>query len=842
MERNTSKTNILNLTPLAAALLISPPLFSSKVHAEESVNNDVERIMVTGTRRNDRTVSESTVPVDILDQETITATGQLEVSQILSSLLPSFNYPQATINDGTDHSRPAVLRGLSPDHTLVLINGKRRHSSALLNLGGSVGRGSSAVDLNMIPASAIKSIQVLRDGAAAQYGSDAIAGVINIILKDGSEGGNLTVNYGQYETKMAGVADLKSVSVTDDGNLGFVTGSDRQRSDGQSTTITGDVGFEIGDQGFLHLALEVKNKDATNRSGFDKREQFARINGELDPRELTFNRYNHKFGKPEIDATTFIYNFGMPINSEMELYSFGSYGVREGLSAGFYRRAKDGRNVPEVYSEGFLPHISSDVKDLGFNIGVKGETSDWNWDISLTHGKSDFGFGVENSINTSIGVNSPIEFDNGSVIYEQTLFNADVQRYVDIGLSSEASLAFGAEYRTENYQIKSGEEASYITKLDGQGNPIAAGGAQVLSGFSPSSEVDKGRHNYAVYAELDADLTESLNAVFAARVEKYSDFGNTFDSKLAMRWELSDNLSFRGAVSTGFRAPSLAQVNYTSVATVFEDGIPNEVGLYPSTDKAAQALGAKALEAENSVNATIGAVFQLDSFNLTLDAYNIKIDDRIVLSENLSGTEVQNILATAGINDVQRVRYFTNAIDTETKGIDIVATYDFSLAQYGELSLSAAANFNETEVTGVKDNPAELVALGDSYQFFAQREITRFEQGTPKNKYNLAAKWSWDDLIVNLRTTRFGEVTDASSNPDNHEVLPAIWITDIDVNYSLTENLRLTLGSNNLFDQYPLDTVSNVGESTFNQIFAYSGFSSAGIDGRFVYGKISYSF
>ena len=831
----------LSLSPIAAALLVTAPVSVNAI-AEETAANDVERIVVTGTRRNDRTVAESTVPIDVLDADTITATGQLEVSQILSTLLPSFNYPQATIADGTDHSRPAVLRGLSPDHTLVLINGKRRHSSALLNLNGTVGRGSTAVDLNMIPASSIKAIQVLRDGAAAQYGSDAIAGVINIILKDGSEGGNITASYGQYNTQMAGVADLEGVSVDNNGDLAFETGGDRSRSDGKSTTIMGDVGFQIGEDGFLHLAMEWTDKDATNRAGFDPREQYARIDGELDPRELTFDRYNHKFGKPEVESRTFTYNFGKSLTEETEIYSFGSYGMRDGLSAGFYRRAQDGRNVQAIYEDGFLPHISSEIKDLSLNLGVKGETNDWTWDLSLTHGKNDFSFGVENSLNTSLGADSPTSFDNGSLIYDQTLVNADVQRYVDIGLANEASLAFGVEYRRENYQIKSGEESSYITRLDAQGNPVASGGAQVLAGFSPQSATNESRHNYAAYAELDADITESLNAVVAVRAEDYSDFGSTFDWKIGAHWGLHENFSLRGALSTGFRAPSLAQVNYTSVATVFVDGIPNEVGLYPESHQAAQALGAEPLEAENSVNATLGFVFNKDNFNLSVDAYQIKIDDRIVLSENLRGDAVETILAGVGINDVTRVRYFTNAIDTETKGVDIVATYDLELGDFGDLSLSAAANFNETEVTGLKDNPAELVELGSDYQFFAQREITRFEEGTPKSKYNLSASWSWDDLKVNLRTTRFGEVIDASSNPENHEVLPAIWITDLDVSYAFTDNLSFTLGANNLFDQYPLDTVSNVGESTFNQIFPYSGFSSAGIDGRFVYGKLSYNF
>ena len=342
--------------------------------------------------------------------------------------------------------------------------------------------------------------------------------------------------------------------------------------------------------------------------------------------------------------------------------------------------------------------------------------------------------------------------------------------------------------------------------------------------------------------ELDTDFTEAFNVSYAGRFEDYSDFGTSFNSKLAARYAVSDKLAFRGAISTGFRAPSLAQTSYKSIATVFTDGVPNEVGIFPVSEAAAKALGAEPLTAEESVNATVGFVYKLDNFNFTVDAYKITIDDRIVLSENISGDAVTDILVSAGELNTQKARYFTNAIDTTTKGIDIVATYDVDLENYGELALSAAINFNDTEVTRLKANPAELSSLGDEYQVFSDREITRFEVGTPKNKYNLAAIWTNDDMLLTLRTTRYGEVIDASSNPTNHEVLAAKWITDIDFSYQLTSELKAAMGANNLFDQYPQDTVSNVGASNFNQIFPYSGFSSYGTDGRFVYARMTYSF
>ncbi|MCG7533114.1 TonB-dependent receptor [Psychrobium sp. MM17-31] len=853
--KRTSKTAIASHVSalfsrkiLPLSILAASGAFASTtaIAADKEAKKDIEHILVTGSRRNDRTVSESSVPVDIINIEDMVTTGQLEVSQVLTTLIPSFNYPNPSIADGTDHSRPAVLRGLAPDHTLVLINGKRRHSSALLNLNGTVGRGSTAVDLNTIPTSAIKSIEVLRDGAAAQYGSDAIAGVINIILKD-ETGGSISATYGEYNTTMAGVPQLESVSVGADGNLAFETGGDRTRTDGGITTIAGDWGTEIGEAGFFNVAFESRQRDPSIRSGFDPREQYARIddgseNGALDPRELSFDRYNHKWGKAKVEDLSLFFNMGYNLSETTEIYAFGSFSEREGLSAGFYRRAKDSRNVLDIYPNGFLPHISSDVTDTAFNVGIKGETNDWNWDLSANIGKNDFGFGVENSLNTSLGKDSPTEFDNGNLVYEQIVTNASANTMQDWGLENEVFVALGFEYRQENYQIKPGEEASYVTKLDGEGDPIAAGGAQVLPGFSPSSAVDDSRHNYAVYVELDTDVNDRFNIAYAGRFEDYSDFGSTFTNKLAGRFSVNDELSFRGAISTGFRAPSLAQTSYKSIATVFVDGVPNEVGLFPVDEPAAVALGAKQLEAEESVNSTFGFVYEYDDFNLTVDAYHITIDDRIVLSENLSGDAVVDILKSAGELNTTRARYFTNAIDTTTKGLDIVATYDMDMDDYGSLRLSAALNFNDTEVTGIKDNPSELSALGDSYQVFSDREITRFELGTPKNKYNLAAMWTYEDLKVNLRATRYGEVVDASSNPDNHEVLAPKWITDIDASYQITESINLAIGVNNLFDQYPQDTVSNVGYSTFNQVFPYSGFSAYGADGRFVYARATYKF
>ncbi|WP_338366146.1 TonB-dependent receptor [uncultured Pseudoalteromonas sp.] len=838
----------LSAKRVALSLAVTSALgasYSPAIAAEQDTQaqESIEVISVTGTRRSLRSIAESTVPVDIITSGDMKSTGQLEISQILANQVPSFNYPSATMGDGTDHAKPAVLRGLAPDHTLVLINGKRRHAGALLNLAGVVGRGSTAVDLNMIPTSAIKRVEVLRDGAAAQYGSDAIAGVINIVLKDASEGGSVSVTYGEYDTQMAGAPQLESTYADADGNLAFNTGADREVNDGATRTISANAGFELLDNGFVNISIEQRDNDSTQRSGFDPREQYDRLeDGSLDPREFTIDRYNHRFGKAELEDYALFYNMGYDFDNGYNLYSFGSYSKREGNSGGFYRRAKDSRNILEVYPDGFLPQIETDVQDYSFALGLQGETGQWTWDVSTNYGRNDFGFGVVNSINTSLGADSPTEFDNGALVYDQFLVNATANTTLDFGLPDDVFFTVGAEYRHESYKIEQGEEASYITALDSDGNPIAAGGAQVLAGFGPESVTDESRHNVALYVEFDTYLTEDWNLVLAGRYEDYTDFGDTFTSKLASRYSINENLSLRGAISTGFRAPSLAQSSYRQISTVLENNQPFEVGLFPTDSAAAQALGAEQLDAEESVNVTAGFMYTQGSFSLTVDAYRIDIDDRIVLSENLEGDAVVEILQNAGELNTESVRYFTNAIDSRTQGVDIVATYNLDLSDFGDLRLNVAANFNDTEVTHVDDNPSELNSLGDDYVVFARREVGRFEEGTPDSKWNLSAVWNFNEWQTTLRATRYGEVADISTTADRDEYIDPKWITDLEVAYRPDEYWKFAVGANNLFDQYPQATVDNIGYSNFGQIFPYTPYAPYGLDGRFLYGNITYSF
>lgn len=853
MKKHTQPS--FRLKKLACIVACSPMLFTaSHLQAQSqdvSADQAVENISVIGSRRVGRTVNDSPVPIDIIDAEAISATGLTETNMILNTLLPSFNFPQPSITDGTDHVRPAQLRGLAPDHTLVLVNGKRRHTSALLNLNGSSGRGSSAVDLNAIPANAIKRIEVLRDGAAAQYGSDAIAGVINIVLKDASEGGQASVTYGANVTTMKGVPQLEGTTIGPDGNLVFSEGGERALTDGQTLTLRGNMGFEWGDDGFINVSAEIRDRGVSNRADYDQRENYSRLSdGSLDPRELTVNRYNHIFGNGAVEDYALFINSGKELRDDLEFYAFGATSQRDSKGSGFYRRALDARNVTAIYPDGFLPTINTDIRDLSAVIGLKGQTDTWMYDVSLNHGSNKLEYGVIDTLNASLGPTSPTEFDAGALTYSQSLINIDASRLVSVDwLYSDMNLALGAEFRNESYDIRAGELGSYQQGSfgprglpTGPNGPFGAAGSQVFPGFTPASSGSNSRSNFGIYLDLEADVTENWNVSVAARLEEYSDFGNTFNWKMSHRVELTDAFALRASASTGFRAPSLQQQFFTSVATVFVDGEPTETGTFSPSSNVALALGSPGLDAEDSTNLSAGFTYSPSAdFNLSVDFYQIKIDDRIVLSNNLSGAQIESLLASTGAT---RARFFLNAINSTTQGVDIVGSYTLRTNEWGSVLFNAGVNINDNEVTDVLAPPPVLQGAGfDQNNLFSGVELRRFEVGSPSDKVNLSATWNYDAASVTLRTTRYGETQDVSSIPAQNEVLDAKWLTDIDASFNLTDNFTFTLGANNMFDVYPDPTRDNVEQVTaFSRLFSYSGFSPFGFTGRFVYGRISYSF
>ncbi len=862
----------LAVTVSSTALFIAAasPAFAQQDSApqdsavEEATGADA--IIVTGTRRTDRTVADSTVPVDVISGDALLNSGQTETNKLLNQLVPSFNFPQPSLTDGTDSLRPATLRGLAPDQVLVLINGKRRHQSALVNLNGSVGRGSTAVDLNTIPPLAIERIEVLRDGAASQYGSDAIAGVINVQLKKGM-GGRAQATFGKYITEMEDVGQVDTVSLTtglSDNPTVTYTGNDRKRNDGDTYTFASNFGLPLGESGYLNLTAEYKDRSPTNRSGPDIRRNYFAAG---DPREATFNRYAHRYGDGVSKDLNFFVNAGYEFSDTAEFYTFGSYGVRDGNGAGFYRRSSDVRNrdwaastttfVP-IYADGFLPLIASTIVDISAAAGLRGATSGWDYDLSVVYGSNRLDYTIENTVNTSLGgAASARRFDSGGLRSGQTSVNLDLRRDLDIGIGQSVSLAFGGEYRNENYKIVAGELQSYVNGPFSAAPFNAAGGAQVFPGFRPANATDVSRDSFAGYVELDADLSDRLTLQLAGRYEHFSDFGDTVNGKAAARFEVIDGVALRGSVSTGFRAPSLAQQSFATTSTNNVGGVLIEIGTFPVTSPVAIALGAQPLEPEKSVNLGAGVTFTpVSGLSITADYYNIQINDRITLTENLQGADVLALLTSAGVSGVSSARFFINGIDTKTTGLDIVASYRVPEFGFGQFRLSVGYNLNNTKITDRR-----VFSGFTAQRLFARQESFRLTDGQPKNKLNIGLDWDYDNFGLTLRTNRYGEVFlpsgfSTAANNNNIALAPGDvpgdiflspkWVTDLEFRFKPVESVSIAFGANNLLDVYPdrlpFGTVDGVNYGFNNSFLPYSSQSPFGFSGRFVYGRVSIDF
>jgi iron complex outermembrane receptor protein len=814
-------------------------------------------IVVTGTRRTDRTVADSTVPIDVISADALQNSGTTETNRLLNNLVPSFNFPQPSLTDGTDSLRPATLRGLAPDQVLVLVNGKRRHISSLLNLNGSVGRGSAGVDLNTIPPIAIERIEVLRDGASSQYGSDAIAGVINVQLKK-SVGGRAQISYGKYITTMEDVKNVANVAPTLTGSASenpviTLSDQDRKRRDGDTYTMATNIGLPVGDSGYLNFTAEYKDRAPTNRAGPDLRRNYGALG---DPRETSIDRYWHRFGDGESKDLNFFYNAGMDVGADWELYSFGSYGVRDGNGAGFYRRALDARNADwdnggaPLYVDGYLPYITSEIRDIAATAGLRGAAAGWNLDLSVGYGSNRLDYGVENSVNVSLGGDhSPRKFNAGGMRYGQTAVNFDAQRDLDLGIGS-TSLALGAEWRNENYKIVAGEPASYAVGPYFYTNGAGIG-SQVFGGFMPSSAVDKSRDSFAGYVEVDTDISDMFNVQAAGRYEHFSDFGDTVNGKIAARFEPVDGLALRGSVSTGFRAPGMAQQYFSTTSTVNLTGVGLvEVGTFPVASAIARALGSEPLKPEKSLNFGGGLVFNMvPGLNVTVDYYRIKIKDRITLTENLQGADVAAILQAANIPG-SSARFFINGIDTRTQGLDVVASYRLPDMGIGKLTLTAGYNLNETKITDRR-----VFSGFTAGRLFARAESLRLTDGQPSNKLNVGLDWESGPAGLTLRGNRYGSVFIPGPSGDitipkgaapGDLTLSPKWVVDLEARFRPVPAVQLAVGANNLLDEYPdrlpYGVVGGYDYGLNNSYLPYSSFSPFGFSGRFVYGRVSVDF
>ena len=824
----------------------------------------IESVVVVGTRSIGRRALQAPVPIEVVNREQLSLTGQSETGRVLQMLVPSFNFSSSTISDGTDALRPATLRGLGPDQTLVLVNGKRRHKSALLHVNTSVGRGTAGTDFNAIPAAAIERIEVLRDGAAAQYGSDAIAGVINIVLKDDVDTGDADIYWGQtYE----GGGD------TWNGNANY--------------------GMKVGESGFLNLTAEWRERARTNRAGLTGERQYNWIDVDpgrpadkvleienddgtvtekpvwFDSREYTFERQNFRIGDSDSSQKVGFYNFGLPLAEGLEVYSFGGHSSRQNNSAGFYRRANQAsRTVTEIHPDGFLPEINTDIGDTSLALGLAWthETTDLNVDVSVNHGLNTFDFFISNSLNASYGASSPTSADAGGFELSQTAFNLDVTYPFDYQ-SSLVNLAGGIEFRRQGYGIHAGEPLSWINA--GLGVPGASGGIQVFPGFRPDNEVDESRTNIAGYADFESYLSgqpgTGLLVGAAVRGEQYSDFGATVTGKATARYDLTKQVAVRTAGSTGFRAPSLQQLYFNNISTQFKvdaddiDGDGNttelialEVGTFRNDSDAARALGIPELKEETAFNVSGGFVLKpLEKLWFTVDGFLIQINDRIVLSGSFSADKVKG-LAAAGASSAQ---VFTNVAQTRTQGVDVAAGYLHAFENESLLNLKVALTWADTKVIGEVDAPEILVGLEDT--LFPSQERSMIEEWQPNTRINIGADYIIGDLTIGGALRYFGSYTvqEGSGDDPARQTYGGKWLTDIQSNYQLNEGLSLTIGANNLFDQLP--DLNEIGQSRAGAltdstghvivdspgVFTYSRRSAPfGFNGGLYYAKLSYSF
>ncbi|WP_456423797.1 TonB-dependent receptor [Lutibacter sp.] len=858
----------------------------------------LNEVVVVGSRNPNRTAVDTAVPVDIINvSELITAGPQINLNQILNYVAPSFTSNTQTISDGTDHIDPASLRGLGPDQVLVLINGKRRHTTSLINVNGTFGRGSVGTDLNAIPAASIERIEVLRDGAAAQYGSDAIAGVINIVLKRSTNELTVNVTNGAYFSK----------------NANDQTGG----SDGNTTNISANYGLQLGDKGgFINFTGDFDVRDPYSRMKefegdiFNKYNTIERIannagyditnlldddisdvidygnqagfnldpnatkadlqsilsadntTAELTARGLTRSDFNMRVGQSALRGGRFFANFSLPLNDDgTELYSFAGVSSRVGNSAGFYRLPSQERTYTPAYINGFLPEINSAITDKSFSVGIKGKVSDWDVDFSNTYGKNEFLYTIGNTFNASMQSASPTTFDAGGFSFAQNTTNLDISKFYEDTMSG-FNVAFGAEYRVETYEIYAGEEGSYAQyTADGQvitlpsQNPSVdffdrarPGGSQVFPGFSPANELSRGRSSVAGYLDMEADVTENFLLSLATRYEDYSDFGSTLNFKVATRIKASENTNIRAAFNTGFRAPSLHQLNFNSTSTIFDqDGNPIEVGTFANDSRAAKLLGIPQLKEETSRSLSLGFTSKLPDANLTItvDGYWIGIDDRVVYTGRFTGpgtgTELDNLLSQANAG---AAAFFANAIDTESKGIDIVITHDAMLGDNAKLKTDLAATFSNTKQVGNVKASDVIRAAGLVDTYFDEASRVYLEEAVPRTKVNLSHSLTTDKFNIFLRNVYFGEVTEATNNVLRQQVFGTKVVTDLSFGYKATETLTITVGANNLFDIYPdraALTFSDGGTNRSSGRFDWSRRAQQfGIGGRFLFARLNF--
>ena len=783
---------------------------------------ELQEVQIVGSRNTKRTVVNSAVPIDSINMKDLTTqSGKIEINQLLQYIAPSFNANKQSGSDGADHVDPASLRGMGPDQTLVLINGKRRHQSSLVTLYGTRGRGNTGTDLNAIPASSIKRIEILRDGAAAQYGSDAIAGVINIVLNDNVNELTGAITYGAFNTNaqgdfLPGTANTANYTLDQNGNGNSYT--KRKAFDGNTVKFALNYGVAVGENGgFINFTTEYFTKEKVLRPGFD---------------------FRKGFGEASMDSYNFSVNSIIPISKRTKFYAFGGNNFRDTDAYAFTRNSGNANVVESFYPGGYTPRITSIVLDNSMTTGVTTETDNgWKIDISNTYGKNLFHYTIKGTMNPSLLMASPTEFDAGGHSLAQNVSNFDFSKNYDTVLGG-MNLAFGAEFRTENFIVFAGQEASYTT-YDVNGHPITnpatqsppidpisgdprPGSSQGFPGYSPSNAVDKSRSNLSLYVDTEFDINNRLMLSGALRYEKYSDFGSTTNGKFASRLKLSDHVNLRGSVSTGFRAPSLAQSYYGLHFTNINAAGATEILLSPNDSPVTRSFGIQKLRQETALNSSLGITATFNNFTATVDGYMIKVKDRIVLTSYFDAS-------SQGLG-VDQAQFFANAADTKTLGLDIVLAWKKKIdnSTYG---ITLVGNINDMKIEKVKNGNL------DAETFFGKREQAFLLASAPKNKFALNLNYAKNKFDAGLAFTHFSKVVLIDyAGLDN--VYDARVNTDLTLGYKMTNHLKLTVGSNNLFNVYP----TKQDESGNTEAGGYWDAVQMGFNGAYYYARLGFNF
>ncbi len=868
-----STVSLFAFAASAQAQTVPTPIDPTPTVASEGQADaaEVSEVIVTGTRFSGRTETDSPVPVDSITREELQQSGRVDLLQMLRVQVPSFNTPRPLGSGVGDYLQPPSLRGLGPGEVLVLVDGKRRHTASDLNASNGIGRGDVAVDFNAIPAMALARTEVLRDGAAAQYGSDAISGVINLILD-------------------------RSI-----GTRAQATHLQTSEGDGETYEVSASSGVAVGDGGVFRLTAAFRDAQGTDRSRPDTRQQYfgsngtrapsgnfgsgvglTPSNGTLDPREASIDRGVFRFGDQPSSIAQVFYNFIAPRRGDVEVYSFGGYSRLDGDIEYFFRRAGQDETLRAFYPDGYRPRLDTRIDNYSAALGARGDDlAGFSWDLSTVYGVNTQDLFYENSVNVSLGTASPTRFYRLGSDFRQSTTNLDLTRDFQLGAATPLRFAAGLEYRRENYELVSGD----IDGFRNGGVPILDGpnagrtppiGAQPGPAAGPDDRADLDRNSWAIYGEVEQELFDRLLLSGAVRHEDYSDFGDTTNYRFAGRLNLGGGFAVRGSYNTGFRAPALAQSGYNASNTLILNGQQAVVRVAAVDSPVARLAGARDLEPERSRNVSAGVTYGAGGLTVTLDAYRIEVEDRIAISSTFQDTRLTAFLAVNGQSGFSALSFITNAVDTTTEGVDLVVNYRRRFADESLFTGTLAGTSSRTEFDRIAGTPAPIAALGITTPLFDLTQQLRFSDSLPRNKVTLDLNYARGPFALSVTNTRYGEVSTvqllnrtpsqvaaltpgydvrlvpvgATANADIVQRFGPEILTDLEVSWQATPRVRFSLGAQNLFDVYPEENIAstaatvaagangadNAGTQPYNAI------SPFGFNGRTVFARLGFSF